>query len=334
MAQLIKLQDYISRYQIDLTRYPTQFVRLKRTQWEKVKHQWMTGEEPIVWKHIEEEEEEPKRFNFFKKWLHKKHAAEEEEDIESVDVSHEAMDGEGQFESESTLSFEPNIVYHPETLDELKRMFLDQFFHFQLKWASSTLLEKSYIDSRFYRDTFLRTVLQQLPDNYLVFYYPIIKIKKAPIELDVIILTPTECLCITLLEQEEDAVYVDDDDRFWTKKIGKRNDKILSPVIQLNRMEAIVEQLFKNHQVEFPIRKILLSRNGYFPQSMSLFNIQLIDRRRYSDWLKHLKYAPSPIKKNQIEAAEAIISNVDTVAFSRSLWEAQMQQQLNEDQAD
>lgn len=30
MAQLVKIQDYISRYQIDLARYPTQFVRLKK----------------------------------------------------------------------------------------------------------------------------------------------------------------------------------------------------------------------------------------------------------------------------------------------------------------
>ena len=45
MAQLVKLQDYISRYQIDLARYPTQFVRLKKTNgsalsdsgnWEKI----------------------------------------------------------------------------------------------------------------------------------------------------------------------------------------------------------------------------------------------------------------------------------------------------------
>ncbi|MFC5543351.1 MAG: nuclease-related domain-containing protein [Bacilli bacterium] len=331
MAQLIKLQDYISRYQIDITRYPTQYVRLKRTQWEKVKQQWLTGEEPIIWKHIEEEEEQPKRFSFIKKWLHKKRM-EEEEDIESVDVSHEAMeDREEHFEAESTLSFEPNIVYQPDNLEDLKRMFLDQFFHFQLKWASSTLLEKSYIDPRFYRDGFLRTVLQRLPDNYLVFYYPIIKIKKAPVELDVIILTPTECLCITLVEQEEDAVYIGDGDRFWTKKIGKRNEKILNPIIQLNRMDAIVSQLFKNHQADFPIRKILLSRTGYFAQSMSLFNVQLVDKRGYTEWLQQLKYSPSPIKKKQIEAAQAILSNVDTTSYSRAIWQASNQEPERED---
>ena len=73
MAQLVKLQDYISRYQIDLARYPTQFIRLKKNQWERVKYQWQTGEEIRQWEHIEEEEEqelvEKPRFSFLKKLL-------------------------------------------------------------------------------------------------------------------------------------------------------------------------------------------------------------------------------------------------------------------------
>lgn len=317
LAQLIKLQDYISRYQIDLTRYPTQYVRLKRTQWEKVKQQWLTGEEPLSWEHIEEEQSN--RFSFIKKWFNQKRI-KEQEDIESVDVSHEAMsDEEGEVDEESTLYFEPHIVYHPDSIEELKRMFLDQFFHFQIKWASSTLLEKSYVDPRFFRDSFLRTVLQRLPDNYLVFYYPVIKIKKAPIELDVIILTPTECLCITLVEEEESAVYVGDGERFWTKKVGKRSEKMLNPFIQLNRMEAIVSQLFNKHQVDFPIRKILLSRNGYFDYSLTPFNVQIIDKRGYTTWLQQLKFSPSPLKKMQLQAAHAILNNVETTSHSRDI---------------
>ena len=58
-----------------------------------------------------------------------------------------------------------------KTLEELKKMFIDQFFHFQLKWASSTLREKSYVDPKFLRDTLLRSILQTLPDNYLILYY-------------------------------------------------------------------------------------------------------------------------------------------------------------------
>mgnify|MGYP005609875703 CR=1 FL=1 len=36
MGQLIKLQDYVSRYEQDIYHYPTQYVYLKKQQWEKV----------------------------------------------------------------------------------------------------------------------------------------------------------------------------------------------------------------------------------------------------------------------------------------------------------
>lgn len=74
MAQLVKLQDYISRYQIDLARYPTQFVRLKKSQWERIKRQWELGEDISEWQHDDNEAEtnafeEKERFSFFKKSL-------------------------------------------------------------------------------------------------------------------------------------------------------------------------------------------------------------------------------------------------------------------------
>lgn len=72
---------------------------------------------------------------------------------------------------------------------------------------------------------------------------------------------------------------------------------MLNPFIQLNRMETIVSQLFNKHQVDFPIRKILLSRNGYFDYSLTPFNVQIIDKRGYTTWLQQLKYSPSPLKK-------------------------------------
>lgn len=228
MAQLIKLQDYISRYEIDLARYPTQFIRLKQNQWERIKYQWQTGETIERWEHIEEEVKEEKKKSLFQKLFpFKKDVPEEEqEDIEKVTISNEwATEGDSHQEEDTTLNFEPNLVYTPKTLEELKKMFIDQFFHFQMKWASSTLREKSYVDPKFMRDTLLRSMLQTLPDNYLVFYYPILRVKKAPIELDIIIMTPTECLCITVLEQESQAVYIANSERFWLKKDGKNEKK-------------------------------------------------------------------------------------------------------------
>ncbi|MER2121975.1 MAG: NERD domain-containing protein, partial [Solibacillus sp.] len=142
MAQLIKLQDYISRYEIDLARYPTQFIRLKQNQWERIKYQWQTGEAIERWEHIEEEVKEEKKKSLFQKIFPFKKEVEvteeEHEDIEKVTISNDwAVEENPYQEDDTTLIFEPNLVYTPKTLEELKKMFIDQFFHFQMKWASS-----------------------------------------------------------------------------------------------------------------------------------------------------------------------------------------------------
>lgn len=338
MAQLVKLQDYISRYQIDLTRYPAQFIRLKKSQWDRVKYQWETGQELQEWEHFEdlgEDTEKKKHFSLVKKFFfgRKTEEAEEHQDIESVTVDSELLDEDEENvdeiipEETTTLFFEANIVHSPNTFEELKRMFLDQFFQFQLKWASSTLREKSYVDPRFLRDTLLRSFLQKLPDSYLVFYYPVLKLKKAPVELDIVIMTPTDCLCITILEHENHAVYVANGDRFWTKKIGNDEKKLLNPLINLNRMEAILSQVFKQESVQMPIRKILLSRNGYIDYPGSAYGIQFVDKRKFFDWFHQLKRSKSPMKHMQIRAAQAILNTVETTSFNRNIWHTVQQEQ-------
>lgn len=325
MAQLVKIQDYVSRYQIDLARYPTQFVRLKKSQWDRVKRQWISGEDITEWQHDDNDTAiEPfvdkERFTFFKKIFSGRQKVDE--DIELVDVSDELMDDKDAIpEEETTLTFEPRIVYAPQSIHELKRMFKDQFFHFQMKWASSTLREKSYVDPRFMRDTLLRTLLLNLPDNYLVFYYPIIKVKKAPIELDVVLMSPTECICVTVLEAENQAVYVGNSERFWVKKVGTKDSKLLNPTINLGRMESVLTQLFKQDGVDMPIRKVVLTRNGYFDYPGAPYNIQLVDHRNYAEWLDQLTKSSSPMKHMQIRAAQSVLNNVQTTSFNRDIWQ-------------
>ena len=325
MAQLVKLQDYISRYQIDLARYPTQFVRLKNSQWERVKRQWELGEEISEWQHDNDSEndsfEEKERFSLLKKWFAGRQKADSG-DVEQVEITNELVSDEDSIpEEETTLTFEPKIVYAPQSIHELKRMFIDQFFHFQMKWASSTLREKSYVDPRFLRDSLLRDLLQKLPDNYLLFYYPILQIRKAPIELDVVLMSPTECICITVLDAENQAVYVGGSERFWIKKVGTKDSKVLNPLINLNRMESVLTQLFKQDNIDMPIRKVVLTRNGYFDYPGTSFGIQFIDRRNYGEWMEHLKKVSSPMKHMQIRAAQTILNNVQTTSFNRDIWQ-------------
>ncbi|MGE7914716.1 nuclease-related domain-containing protein [Lysinibacillus xylanilyticus] len=329
MAQLVKLQDYISRYQIDLARYPTQFVRLKNSQWERVKRQWELGEEISEWQHDNDSEndsfEEKERFSLLKKWFAGRQKADSG-DVEQVEITNELVSDEDSIpEEETTLTFEPKIVYAPQSIHELKRMFIDQFFHFQMKWASSTLREKSYVDPRFMRDSLLRDLLQKLPDNYLLFYYPILQIRKAPIELDVVLMSPTECICITVLDAENQAVYVGGSERFWIKKVGTKDSKVLNPLINLNRMESVLTQLFKQDNIDMPIRKVVLTRNGYFDYPGSSFGIQFIDRRNYGEWLEQLKKVSSPMKHMQIRAAQTILNNVQTTSFNRDIWQKSSQ---------
>ncbi len=102
-------------------------------------------------------------------------------------------------------------------------------------------------------------------------------------------MSPTECICITVLEAENQAVYVGGSDRFWIKKVGTKDSKVLNPTINLSRMESVLTQLFKQDNIDMPIRKVVLTRNGYFDYPGSPYGVQFIDNRNYGGWMEHLK---------------------------------------------
>lgn len=328
MAQLVKLQDYVSRYQNDLKRYPTQFVRLKTIQWERMKKDWASGEEIPQWEH--EEIEEKPQHNFIKRILsfkRKNKLSPLKENVEIGDkedflneLSEELSkqpDEEDILEEPTAFMFQPTIFYYPQTIEELKKMYIDQLFQFQLKWASSTLREKSYVQPKYYRDSLLRAFTQRLPDSYFLLYYPIFQVKKAPIELGIILLTPTECYCIQVLEEEGQAVFVGDSNRFWEKKVGKIDKKVLSPLIGLNRMESIIKQIFHKNEIDLKIRKVVLSRNGYIDYPGSSYGIEFVYKRNYTDWFNHLSKNPSPMKHMQFKAAQFLLDTVQITSYHR-----------------
>lgn len=318
MAQLVKLQDYISRYQVDLKRYPTQFVRLKKQQWERTKAEWEKGSFDPSWYEKEDEAETPEKKSLFSKLFNRnKEENMEEESWEEPELLEEEMVPE----EPTMLHFQPNIVYNPQSKEELKRIYLNQLFHFQLKWASSTLREKSYVDPKFMRDTLLRTFTLQLPDNYFLFYYPILKLKNAPVELEVILILPTEIICLSVLEAKDLDAFIGNSSRFWLKKSGKEEKKVLSPLVSLNRMESILLQVIKKEEIDLPIRKVVLSRNGYIDYPGTSFNTQFVDTRKFTEWFTSLKSSPSPMKHMQFKAAQAILDLAQTTSYSRAGWD-------------
>ncbi|PFA69846.1 hypothetical protein CN378_02410 [Bacillus sp. AFS015802] len=308
MAQLIKLQDYVSRYETDLYRYPSQFVRLKKQQWEKMKQHWENGNLPSASAPVKEEADDEKNsmkeklFSLFKK----KEAEEEPLPLQP---------------SDEELHFEMDAGQDIHSEEELKMSFLNLVFDFQLRWASSTITEKSYVDNSYHYDERLRHLLQRFPDNIFVMYNPVLKIKNAPVELETILITPTGIWCLTFLEFEEGTAYIGSGERFWLKKWGDAETKVLNPLIGLKRMERIIHQIIQYAGVELPIHQAVISRNGYIDYPQSPAGIRFLDKRIHNEWFLQQRSSSSPIKSVQLKAAQAIMDYCQTTSFKRLQWE-------------
>jgi len=313
LAQLIKLQDYISRYQVDAKRYPTQYIRLKKSKWDRLKEDW---ENPVEFEEQWEDDELiiNERKTLFQK-LNPFKRKEKELEFEIEEMEEEVQDEDPQSD------FHPQLLYRPKTVEELRRMYMDQLFSFQLSWASTTMREKSNIDSKYYRSALLKELLTKLPDTFFVMYEPIFLIKKAPVEMGVVIITPTECYCIQNIEAEERATFTGiNSDRFWEKRIGDQMSRVVNPMISLNRMEMIIKGLFEQNDVAMKIQKVVLSRNGYIDYPGSSYGVEFIDRRQYDRWMDQLKNHHSPMKHMQFKVTETFLNNVQTTSFMRAEW--------------
>ncbi|WP_445489392.1 nuclease-related domain-containing protein [Niallia sp. 03133] len=224
---------------------------------------------------------------------------------------------------EEELDFEcqPYFYAEPKSLEDLKVQFLNQLFPFQLKWASSTLTEKSIVKKAFYYDEALKYYLQRFPDTYLVLYKPVFILQNAPIELDTIIITPTGVWCITLLEAEDSAVFVGSNEKFWTKKKDDKEKKILSPLITINKTEKVVKKILEKYEIDFPVKKAILTRNGYIDYPMAPHHLTIIEKRNYDDWLKIMRHNHSPLKAIQLKTAEKLLYHCLTTCMRRYEWD-------------
>ncbi|PLT32424.1 NERD domain-containing protein [Bacillus sp. V5-8f] len=318
MGQLIKLQDYISRYEQDLYRYPTQFVRLKKQQWEKIKSAFLAGElEQFSFQEppgsLEEEWGTDTKTGLFGKvkGIFSRGSSKDQISVSGI------QDASGDEENFFSLQLPSNVA----SLDELKQIYLNQLFRFQMKWGSSTMYEKSFVDQSFFLDEKLRFFLQRFPDTFLLLYKPVFLLKNAPVEVDIILISPTDAWCITFLEAEDDAVFTGSSERFWLKRHHQHNErKVLNPILAVERMEKIVKQLFSIYDVNLPIKKAILSRNGFIDYPLVPYDLTLIDKRAFPEWFQRMRSLSSPLKHQQLRAAQALLDYCQTTSSRRLEW--------------
>jgi len=315
MGQLIKLQDYVSRYEQDIYRYPTQFVRLKKQQWSKLHGAFQLGTLHEMFSNEEDEKWIEEKPTIFERLISAVRKPEKKEEG-AANTGSETEKAE-QNDEELQLS----IKTIPRTEEALKIAFLNQLFHFQMKWATSTIRERSLVDRAYYRDERLKLLLQRFPDTFLVLFEPVLRINKAPIELDTIVLTPTAVWCITFLEELDLSVYVGNNDKFWVRRHHESEEKrVLNPVISLQRSEKIIHRLFQLYNVELPIKKAIISRNSYIEYTSGTNDLYILDKKRFPEWFDSMRRSNSPIKRQQIKGAEVLLDYSQTTSMMRMEW--------------
>lgn len=297
MAQLIKLRDYVSRYEQNPFHYPTQFIRLKQENWRKLVEAWELENEAEA-KAVDEEsgEGEDSFFNFRWNPFRKRKKEVEEEPI----------------------FFKRQL---PQTKDQLKKYFLNHLYPFQLKWATSTLTQVSYTEEDPYFDQRLKYFLQHFPDIYLIMYYPIFNIKKAPVDLEIIMISPVEIEVITVVDSRPEETVVVDDDRVWRIESELNERKIISPIIGLKRTERIIRSILQSYDLTYDIRKTVLSRDSNFLYMTEPYNVSLVGKQRYKQWYEEKRELSASLKGAQLKVAEALLAHCLSTSVRRPEWE-------------
>jgi len=303
VAQLIKLEDYISRYEWDPYKYPSRFIRLKREQWDQLQVQWHRDMEGVA-EPVEDEAEEENSGGFFKRWFRRKADNIAEENPEP----------------EEERLFGRNLSGLSEK--QLKLFFLDHLFPIQLKWATSTVSEVSFIKRSYERDQHLKYFLQRFPDTYLIMYYPVFNIKKAPIDCEIIMITPLGIEIISYINESPRARIIAGDERKWTVEEGESKKVLLSPAISLKRTEHVVKSILSAKGIDdFPIRKTILAEKNQVVFTTEPYQIEIIDEFRYKEWFESRRSLNTPLKNMQLKATAALLGHSRTNAVKRPEWE-------------
>ncbi|QKY69739.1 NERD domain-containing protein [Lentibacillus sp. CBA3610] len=293
MAQLIKLEDYVSRYEWNVYRYASQFIRMKQDNWKKIYDMWLDDD-------MTEDSGKDTPESAFSKWK------------SFFKTSSQKMESATNDET-STL---------PETEKDLKHYFLDKLFPLQLKWASSTVTDVSFMEKDYNENDLLKYFLKRFPDTYLVMYYPIFNVKKAPVDGEIILISPIGIEIIYMIEESPDTLITAEGDRTWLMKKGTTESKILSPLLALKRTEQIVKSALSQEGAVLPVKKVVLSRANHITSHREPYNTKVIGKHDYENWFTEKRQLVSPLKNQQLKSAELLLKNCRTTAVKRPEWEA------------
>src|SRR5699024_1607250 len=142
-----------------------------------------------------------------------------------------------------------------------KQYFLNQLYPIQLKWATSTISHESFTKVSLRDKETLKYFLQRFPDIYFLMYHPLLNIKKALIDVEIILISPFDIEIISFIHEHAEATIITTNDRKWTVESETNQKSILSPVISLKRTDQIIKSILQTNNIEIPIKKSIISYN-------------------------------------------------------------------------
>lgn len=309
LAQLIKLEDYVSRYEWDLYRYSSQYIKLKKERWKELHTEWELAKQNGLFDDVpdfhDEIEKQPKvhKWNIFKRKQRQKITSEtliEEQEADKADLYRK-------------------LRLMSET--DLKQYFLDELYPFQLKWATSTLSRVSNVHGKYQKHPHLKYFLQRFPDTYFLMYRPIFDIQNAAVEADIVLINPIGIEIISFIDLPKGHTIMAGDERTWHIEANDRRERMLNPSISLRRTEKFIQGMLHKDSIEFPIRKTILSRTNQIISATAPYKTNIVDYTSYPNWFAERQRLRSPIKNIQLKAADAILKHCQTDAVTRPDWE-------------
>ncbi|MCM3717995.1 hypothetical protein [Fictibacillus phosphorivorans] len=229
MAQLVKLQDYVSRYEKNVYHYQALFMRIKENR-------------------------------------RKKYYSDHEK--------------------------ETRLLHQKE--------FRKRLFQNQMNWATSTVKEISTVEPKYFKDQRLQFLTQNIPDNYFLFYEPVLRIKNALVELDILLVGPATISLIVWMSGE--GIWQEDENnRFWKNASLEKKETRLSPLIRLERMNRLIKEWAEPYKEQLSIQQSILAPDAYIDLSNDWRKIQFADKRNFKEWYRRMVNEPAPVKRQQLK---------------------------------
>jgi hypothetical protein len=247
VAQLVKVQDYVSRYEKNLHHYQSLFMRLKENRWK---------------------------------------------------------------------NFSETNVNPFSNRSEQTKYFRKSLFNHQIKWATTTVKEVSNLDSKYINDRTLQFLTQEIPDNYFLFYEPVLKIKNAPIELDIILVGPAAIWLLVWVNGE--GIWQEaENKRFWKNADPEKKETRLNPNVRLERMHSIISKWAKPYEQQLAIKQSIIAPDAYIDLSNDWRKTVSIDKRNFKEWHLQIAGEPAPVKNQQLKFVSDVLNNSVTNSLFR-----------------